>query len=176
MKKLVIISIVAALLFTTGAVSAQSSQQHEVSVRLPNVLMIRIIDTANGNSPIESPSPVLFDFSGQDAATFDPSGTLDPTSTSHNWNDIVVLANGGGWTVYVSTDNDDFEWDKVSFTHNDGVFTLPVDDTASLVTSGSRTNGWQSLGISPTSFSLVLDATEEAGDFTTTVTYSFTNP
>jgi hypothetical protein len=178
MKKFLAIVIVTALVAGLGAALAQSSQSHEVQINIPNVLMIRLTSGAS-NAAVSSPTAVVFDLS---TVTFDPEDTYTPTNLSAaNWDNVRVFANGGGWQVTVATNNDTFDWSKITVTPSGGdytvnPFTLPVNDSVQIFTHGSRTNGWRSLGFGPAQFALALDGTEDAGTYTTTVTYTITNP
>lgn len=178
MKKFFAVSVVTVMIMSLGTTLAQSFQQHEVEVRLPNVLIIRLT-AGNSVSGVTNPTAVAFDFTTT-AATFEPIGTYEPTNTA-NWDDVRVFANGGGWQVTVATDNDEFDWSKLAVTPHGGdyslsAFNLPVNSSVQIFNHNSRTSGWRSLGFGPAQFSLTLDGTEVAGTYSTIVTYTIANP
>lgn len=179
MKKFALLAfvLIVATLSSTGL--AQSSQSHEVNVNIPPVMMIRM--TNGSAAAVTNPGGVTFTAT---AVEGDFSGTVSPVLSGNTWTDIQVLVNrAGAWQVTVETSNADFEWNKISNTlvipdtasESFSTFTLPVDGSAQLFNTSGRTTGWLPLGISPAGYSLVLDGTEEDGNFSTTVTYSIAN-
>ena len=178
MKKL--LAIVAATIASLGAASAQTEQGHPVEVRVPNVLIIRLVFGAS-NAAVASPSPVLFDLT---TVALEPIRTYAPTNlAAANWNNVRVFANGGGWRVTVATSNNLFPWGRVRVTPSGGfyrvrAFTLPTlaQGSRTIFSHTARTGGWRSLGFGPARFRLRLTGTEAAGAYTTTVTYSIVNP
>jgi len=183
MKKLLTTTIVAALIASLGAAFAQPSQSHDVTINIPPVMMIRIVNTPS-NAAVSNPAPVVFNLSSLDATSFNPEGTFThPALTGVGaWNDVRVLVNQTvNWHVTVATTNNEFPWDRVHVTPvtNSSVaaFSLPTlsGGQRSIVSGATRTNGWRSLGFGPAQFELRLDGTEVAGTFTTTVTYTITN-
>ena len=185
MKKLVLISIVAALLLGASAGFAQptnspQSAGHDVSVTIPNLLMIRLT-LGSDLAAVEDPTSVAFSW---DAAGFEPVGTFGPTNlASANWDAVRVFANGTGWSFAVETEATlGFDWSSVTVTPQavDGVtmasFALPDGGEAELLTAQAPTSGWRDLGFGPAQFSLALDGSEEPETYTTTVTYSIANP
>jgi len=198
MKKLVAISIVAAMLLASGAAFAQSSQQHDVTVRIPEALMIRITG-GSGNAAATDPA-VTFDYlsgTGYFAAVeTEAGGWLAPTETP-NFVDVRVFANRGGWSVAVSavdftfvpTDGSSEEFSalplsrirvtpvtagsNVNLVLDDGSFNLA---SGTIANGTNATQGWQSLGFGGNNYEFFVDGTEEAGTYTTQVTYAISAP
>jgi len=176
MKKLVATLIATGMLVGMGTVLGQGLQSHDVEVTLPQLVMIRIVDSAavdsDGNptpfAGVGSPTAVVFDLANEyDANTFDPTGTYTPTNlASANWDDVAVFANGTAWYVEIELAGDTFDWDKVSV----GTMFDLVDGAE--IADGLMTGGWFSLGFGPDDFVLSLDGTEEAGTYSVTVTYT----
>ena len=181
-KQLLVIALVTGLVLGLGATAAQgASVEHELEIVIPAVLMIRFVSSAG--APIVAANPVVF--APTAAAITAGTEVFAPVSTALNWANIEVFANTrpGGFEVTVATNNDDFEWDKVSVTPAGGdlavvAFDLPANDELQIYASGSSGvpastgNQWQSLGISPASYVLTLDGSEEEGTDATTVTYT----
>jgi len=173
MKKLVATLIATGMLVGLGAVFAQTleaSDSHELEITIPAVILLRFV-SAPDVALTEAADPVVFTIS---AVNFDPLGTYEP-DTGANWADIEVFFNDGDFTVRVSTGNDEFDWGKVTVTPAGGLiaaaFALPVNSDREIL--GPTTAGnWQSLGISPASYSLTLTGEEEHGTYATTVTYT----
>ena len=168
MKK-VFALLAATAVLSTSAAFAQDTQSHDVNVKVPNVLRIRLTE-ASSNAAVTSPDPVEFDFVANEAM-FDV-GSFGPTNASFNWADVKVFSNNGtGWAVDVSTDNVSFDWGKVSVTAtgaNAANFTLA---DATVASNTGKTGGWESLGFGPDDFSITFDGSEDAGTYSTTVTY-----
>ncbi|MBS3965669.1 MAG: hypothetical protein KGZ60_00190 [Truepera sp.] len=193
MKKLLTTTILVAMIASLGAAFAQQPHQasHRVEVHIPSVLMIRITNGTD-NAAVPSPDAVVFDLSSLAAADFEPADTYSPTNLdpAPNWNDVRVFANGGGWRVTVATDVGShptgvptFDWSKVRVepSGDDAIanFSLPAAGVSADIAGGptaTRTNGWLSLGFGPTDFRLHLDGTEEAGNYSATVTYTIAHP
>ncbi len=178
MKKFLATAIAIAMVYGLGTTFAQSSQSHDVEINIPNVLMLRLT-SGNSNAAVNNPSAVVFDLT---TVAFEPEATYQPTNlAAANWDNVRVFANGGGWQVTVATDNDSFDWSKVTVTPSGGdfavnPFTLPAGTSVPIFSSPSRTNGWRSLGFGPAQFELALDGSEEAGTYSTTVTYTIALP
>lgn len=176
MKKLLTTTIVAAMITSLGAAWAQTSQSHDVEVRIPNVLMIRLT-AGTGNAAVSSPTAVVFDLLGLGAADFEPVSVHSPTGTA-NWDNVRVFANGGGWRVTLATSTTTFDWSKVQITPSGGYYTVAPFTlaTGEIFSHTARTGGWRSLGFGPAQFRLHLDGTEAAGNYSTTVTYTIATP
>lgn len=180
MKKSIVISIVAALLFGLGSAFAQDSQDtgHDVSVTIPSLLMIRLTSGTDLGA-VASPDAVVFSW---DAADFEPVGTFAPTNTA-NWDTVRVFANGQGWSLSVATTaTAGFDWSNVRVTPQDvdgvtiAAFDLPDGDSEELIGAQARTTGWRDLGFGPAQFELTLSGSEEPNTYVTTVTYTIANP
>lgn len=180
MKKLVAAAIVSCILLGSGAVFAQdtpalpvsASQSHGVSVTIPSLLMIRIVDE-DSNAEVGSPDAVVF---ALEAGTFEPEGANAHTNQP-NWSDIRVFTNAAGWRVFVETEggSTDFDWGKVGVTPATyGAFELPrqTDARVQIASAETRTTGWLSLGIGPSSYVLTLTGDETPATYTTTVVYT----
>ena len=171
MKKLVVTLIATGMLLGFGAAFAQleASDSHELQITIPPVILLRFVDS--GGVQV-SADPIVFDIL---AAGFDPLGTYTPEPAT-NWADIQVFFNDGDFTVEVSTSNAVFDWSKVTVTPAGGLvasaFDLPVAGTLEILGQTTSTGNWESLGISPASYSLTLTGDEASGTYLTTVTYT----
>lgn len=173
MKKSLAPVLASFTLLLFGSAFAQTSQSHEVRVELPGLLMIRLVEGPS-NAVVTNPSAVEFDLSALTAASFNPTGTYAPTNAAaFNWDDVVVLSNGGAWEVTVSLSSDvgGFDWSKVDV---GGLFSLVDGD---VIDAGlGSTLGFESLGFGPQDFELTLDGSETAGLYSVTVTYEIAAP
>jgi hypothetical protein len=182
MKKLVVISIVTTMLLGLGTVFGQASAtaEHDVSVTIPSLLMIRLTLDSNVEA-VANPDAVVFSW---DAAGFEPVGTFEPTNLdTANWDTVRVFANGDGWSLSVATAaTAGFDWSNVRVTPQEvsgvtlAAFDLPDGASIALISGQDRTNGWRDLGFGPAQFALTLDGSEEPDTYTTTVTYTVSNP
>ena len=182
MKKLVLISIVAALLLGSGAVFGQEvtvDASHDVRVVIPEVVMIRLTNGAS-NDAVTDDTEVTFDLSSFTAD--DLVGTHEPDNVSA-WDDVKVFVNRNvTWTVQVEVSqtagpvDEIFLWDKISVTPSEAGLADPftLSDGTEIASSAER--GWQSLGFGQADFALELDGTEVVGDYTASVTYVLTAP
>jgi hypothetical protein len=187
MKKVVVTLITTGMLVAMGAAFGQAEQKHDVEVTLPQLVMIRIVDSTavdlDGNrsyATVDTPDAVVFDLDTRyDEFSFDPTGTYSPDALEYNWDDVVVFSNATGWEVLVSLSlstrlltGDLFDWSKVSVP---GKFDLGPNDVVGSDTA--TTGGWFSLDFGPKDFELALDGTEEADTYSVTVTYTISpNP
>ena len=182
MKKLVIISIVAAMLLASGAAFAQTAAtdaaSHEVRIVIPEVVMIRLTN-GTSSSPVTTNTAVTFDLSS--VAADDLIGTHDADVTDA-WDDVKVFVNRNvTWNVAVAVAQTagpadvTFPWNQVSVTPSGlaSPFTL---STAGTSIASSTERGWQSLGFGQSDFALELFGSEIVGDYTATVTYTLTAP
>lgn len=167
------------------AATNQPSASHEVTINIPNVLMLRLVD---GNAPVADPF-VTFDFV-TDFETYldivdDGGGELEPTDS--NFTDIIVFSNRENWQVDVeATDFTDpgLALNRISVIPSGSLgnniwwrannFVLSTNATE--IANGPRTQGWRSLGISGSDYRLAVDGTEAPGTYTTTVTYTISAP
>lgn len=199
MKKLLTTTIIAAMIASLGAAFAQAV--HEVDIRIPSLLMIRITTGAGSNTVASNPE-VLFDFvtlpanvEAYTTAIAAGSGTLNPTSVT-NFGDVRVLANRATWRVTVSAGTFTFTptvtgdtADGIALSDirvmpaNAGVTTWVTArladwnvTTTANIASGIRTQGWRSLGFSGSDYQLAVQGDEAAGTWTTNVTYTITAP
>ena len=175
--------LAAAAVLSSGVAFAQDTDSHDVEIRIPDVLRIRLT-AGNSTNAVADPTPVQFDFVAQEAL-FDVGTIFGPTNTTpFNWDDVQVFSNAqNGWEVSVATSNATFAWNKV--TVEPGVITgkpnnANVDDVFNLgsgriADSTAKTGGWERLGFGPEDFSIQFDGSEDAGDYSTTVTYSITS-
>ena len=168
MKKVLVLLVVAVLGSSLGF--AQSSQSHDVNVKIPSVLRIRITSGAS-NAPVTAPSAVVFDFVAN-PTLFEVGTPLASTNAAPaNWDGIKVFSNGQAWRVEVATTTTGaFDWSKVSVLALDGspLFNLGSGEIA----TGGITSGWMSLGFGPSDFRITFDGSEDAGTYDTTVTYN----
>ena len=181
-------------------VHAQSAS-HRVAVSVPSYLGIRIVGA--GGAPTRS---VVFDYASEAqnyVAAVDSGSTLLPTNVTR-FDDIEVNVVGFGlWSVYVeatafaysgsgsgagleladirlnrgsasglSQDAITIFWILGSY---DTTWTL-AENPQRIARSLLGTGGWRSLGFNGWDYSLTVDGDEDAGNFTTTVTYYLTFP
>lgn len=195
MKKLVVITFVSAMFLASGAAFAQSAS-HDVEIRLPNVLMLRITD-GTSNAAATDPS-VLFDFQGDMDTYLDMvntgGGNLEPTDVSA-FGDVIVFSNRATWTVTVAADPIAFDDSVGVGVAGNGVALSDItvvpsgtaglnvssvetswDLTGSAIATGVRTQGWRSLGFSGDDYRFAVDGDEDPGTYTTTVTYTIAAP
>ncbi len=198
MKHILSTLLISALLASLGSAFAQSAS-HELEIRIPNVLMLRITD-GSSNSAAVSPA-VNFDF--QAAANVDTyldmvnggGGNLLPTSVN-NFGDVIVFSNRATWNVTVAAS-------VVTFANNLGIagitgngvalsdisvtpsgtaglnvssVSASWDLTGSTIANGVRTQGWRSLGFGGDDYRFSVNGDEDPGTYTTTVTYTIAAP
>ena len=178
MKKLITTALVTGLLLGLGATAAQASVDHELRIEIPAVLMIRFVDGAG--VAVADAATVAF----EPTAAAIAAGNLEfgPASVDLNWADVEVFANttDTNWQLLVATDNDDFEWSKVTVTPAGGLlteaFSLPEGEASRIFASTTLAAPlgavWTALGISPATYELTLDGFEDEGTYETTVTYT----
>jgi hypothetical protein len=192
-----------AALSVTGLGFAQTDS-HNVTVRIPSVLQVRITDGAS-NAASAAPA-VEFDF--QDSANtgiyFDAvaaGGDLVAPTDVVDFGDIKVFSNRNGtWNLSVVAS-------ALNYTNNLGLNPVPVpgitlsltdimvepsspedssvtdraedfslSTSSQVVAQGTRTTGWASVGISGEDYALNVDGDEDPGQYVTTVTYTITMP
>ncbi len=198
MKKLVVTTLITTLLLASGAAIGQAAAaSHDVEVRIPNVLFLRITD-GNGNAAATDPS-VTFDFQANLSAYLNlvntGGGAIAPTAVS-NFGGVVVFSNRGTWNVTVAatalvhTDNltlgvtgNGVALSDITVTPSGtpGLNVSEVADdwnltTATSIANGVRTQGWRSLGFSGGDYRLAVNGDEDPGTYTTTVTYTIAAP
>ena len=199
MKKLIATAVISTMLLASGAAFGQAAASHDVVVRIPNVLFLRITD-GSGNDAATNPS-VTFNFQANFQAYLDAvnSGVvtnLTPTDVN-NFGDVIVFSNRGTWNVTVAAT-------AIVFANNltlDGVTGTGValtditvappaatphasiearaaswNLTGSQIANGVRTQGWRSLGFSGGDYRLAVNGDEDPGTYTTTVTYTIAAP
>ncbi len=179
--------LAAAAVLSSGVSFAQTEGKHDVEVKIPNVLRIRFVD---GNAPVSAPDAVLFDFV-TDATRFETGtsfGASTPTDGGYNWDDVQVFSNDVNWFVGMTlsdktgpepVDGEGFDWDQVTI---EGATGANINASFDLMDpfiagndgseSSAKTRGWESLGFGPDNFRVTFDGTEDAGDYSTTVTYN----
>ncbi len=191
-------------LLAVASFGAAQTDSHDVTVRIPSVLQLRIID-GTGNNAAANPA-IEFDF--QAAANINTylnavnagGGNLAPTLVT-TFDDIKVFSNkSGAWNVNVSATALAFT-NNLTVTGATGVGVAladievtpsgatgsgvtvptagvldPFDLSGATVASGTRTTGWSALGISGTDYALVVNGDEDPGQYTTVVTYTITAP
>ncbi len=168
--------LAAAAVLSTSVAFAQEQQSHEVEIKIPDVLGIRL---TNGNSNDAVAEPTAVSFILNDGQLSFDGGTFNPSNLGEgNWDDVKVFSNQSGFDVKVGVANGlSFDWTKVSVAA-DGLaspFTLGALNP-NIITSAAKTNAWTSLGFGPDDFKLTLDGSEDAGDYSTEVTYTISLP
>ena len=198
MKKFLHAALVTAMLLGMGTALGQADDSHDVRIRIPEVLALRITD-GSGNTAATDPS-VEFDFLSGTAfddylAALDAgSAWLAPTAVN-NFGDVVVFANRGTWRVGVSATAFTFTDDVVLGELAAGIVLADIrvmptgsvglnvsnvaeswDMTGGEIADGVRTQGWRSLGFSGDDYEIFVDGDEAPGSYLTVVTYTITAP
>jgi len=201
-RKFLTIAIVAAMIASLGAAFAQTSQSHDVEIRIPNVLLIRIVGVVGDREPADNPR-VVFDFSADHVAYMaaveaGEAGPLKPTSVE-NFGDVIVFSNSEtSWSVHLSALPLTFAphilrgrgafLDLASIRVRPGQLPDPgvVDrpwrwhlGTTGPIARGRGLEGyrgWRSLGFGGSDYELLVHGDEEPGTYTTIVTYTITQP
>jgi len=198
MKKYLTATLVTAMLLGMGTALGQADASHDVEIRIPEVLALRITD-GSGNTAATGPS-VVFDFLA--GAAFDDyldaldagSAWLAPTAVN-NFGDVIVFANRGTWRVGVSATAFTFTDDVVLGETAAGIDLADIrvtpsgapglnvsnvaafwDMTGGEIADGVRTQGWRSLGFSGDDYLFFVDGDEAPGSYLTVVTYTITAP
>jgi hypothetical protein len=194
--RLAVLSILAVASF-----GAAQSDSHDVTVRIPSVLQLRITD---GTSTADATgSSVTFDY--QAAANINTylnavnagGADLNPTAVN-NFGNVVVFSNRNStWNVNVAAT-------ALTFTNNlgvtgatgagvaladirvipsgtsgSGVTTVAANwnlATTTAIASGTRTTGWSALGFGGNDYRLTVNGNEDPGTYATVVTYTITAP
>jgi hypothetical protein len=184
MKKLVATLIATSMLVGMGTVSAQAS--HDVTVSIPQVMMIRIVDGSNASAP--NPSVIFNIDASAYAALFEGDGTggqLASTSAP-DFGDVIVFSTMP-WRVNVSASETGDGWVGLSLADISVVpSNTPGDNVTESLTTwnlatttnlfvGRATRGWRSLGFSGMDYSLTVNG-EESGTYTASVTYTIAAP
>ena len=199
-KKLLVTTVIAAMLLAAGAAFGQSNQTHQLEVNIPNLVMIRIVD--GSNAAAANPS-VVFDLTTGTALdellAMNEATTFVPTSTT-DFGDVVVFSNRATWSVSVSAS--EFNRSTGPDTTTSGETPLSISavsverppvasfptgvlsvastwtlGTASQgIANGEQTRGFRSLGFGGADYRLTLTGEEAPGGYQSTVTYSITAP
>ncbi len=174
---------------------------HPVAVSVPSYLGIRIVGADGGTS-----RSVVFDYGNDAPAyvtALDGGGTLVPTNVTRFTDVEVNVVGFGRWSVYVEAtpfvyagpgdgaglELADIRMDRGSASGliQDAITIFWIlgsyDTTWTLAENPQRiarsllgTGGWRSLGFNGWDYSLAVDGDEDAGTYTTTVTYYLTFP
>ena len=196
LRGLLLLLVAAAL----GAAQAQSAG-HDVRVRVPNYIGLKIVDDA-GN--IGLGAAVRFDFESDPDAYLDAilgDGEVRPTEVA-SFADVQVAVRGGSWRVWVRAQPLAYDGPgsgaglriadlvvrrgMASGLTPDAITIRPggsILGTWSLTTSWQRivndnqsTHGWRSLGFNGLDYVLLVQGDEDPGRYATVVTYLLTNP
>lgn len=169
--------LAAAAVLSTSVAFAQDQQSHDVNIEIPNVLGIRLTNQTTGDAAVTNPTAVEFILN--DGQMFGGGEFVPSNLGEGNWDDVKVFSNVSGFDVEVEVTNGlDFNWNKVSFEADglaNGTFQLGAL-SPNIVTGAAKTNAWTSLGFGPDDFKLTLDGSEDAGNYSTEVTYTVTLP
>lgn len=194
--------VVAALLSATWA--AAQSAEHDVSVKLPALYGIRIVDSSN--LPALAPS-VSFDYSadvaGYDAAVAGPGYAQASSVTDFSDVQVYVRKNAADfalWSVQVTASplvnksgaagaglalqDISVERGLASGLQQEAVTTLGIvqsrwalSNSEQLIAFSARsTSGWKSLGFNGLDYRVKVDGDEDPGEYATTVTYTIVEP
>lgn len=188
--------IVAALLLAAMAAPARAqTREHDVRIRIPNYIGIKIVDD---RGMITNAASVVFDYGSDVAgyvAAYQGAGSLVPTSVLR-FSDVQVIASRGRWYVYTRAT-------PISYTGPGtgaglgladirvrrgavsglaaGAGTVAATWTFGtgyrLVARGRGTTfGWQSLGFNGRDYEVAVQGDEDPGEYFTQVTYLLYNP
>lgn len=186
------------LLVSSFAVAQQSNQaSHNVTINIPNLLMVRITNGSNAAAP--NPA-VTFDLVTDIAAFIDAIENNTPLRPTNfvDFDDVIVFSNRATWTVNVTaspisatqltglnTDLQGVTLAKISVAPRGSIDTgivtsratsWELSEGATFVASGIRTQGWESLGFDGDDYLMNVDGTEDPGNYSTTVTYTISAP
>lgn len=172
---------------------AQESAAHPVTIQIPTYNGIRIVD-ANGD--VTASANVQFDYRADPVGYLTAakgSEPLTPTDAA-SFADILVLANGKGWKVYVQATEMTSTGRGRGLHLEDirvrrGVASLLNVATGLVRPSWSLsvdpqeiaagllpTMGWKSLGFNGSDYAVAVQGDEDPGEYFTRVTYSLVNP
>jgi len=199
-KKLLVTTVIAAMLLAAGAAFGQPNQTHQLEVNIPNLVMIRIVDGSNAASVDPT---VVFDLTTGTALdallAMDGTAAFEPTSTER-FGDVVVFSNRATWSVSVAASDfvrtgepDITELGETPLSlsavsvERPPVASFPIgvssvaptwtlSTTPESIANGVQTRGFRSLGFSGADYRLTLTGAEAPGDYASTVTYSITAP
>lgn len=187
-------ALILGIFLLVGSAAMAQTDQHDVTIKVPNLLSVRILD-GTGNNPASTPS-VEFDYQTDPtayiAAVNRGGGSLNPTQVSR-FSDVVVFSNRSGWDVNVSASSIQYNDDYALSTTGQGIDLADIQvvpsgttgtgvsanssfdlATTTPIASGGRTQGWSSLGFSGADYRLAVNGDEDPGTYTTTVTFSIT--
>ncbi len=185
-----------ALLVSVASFATAQTQRHDVTIRLPDIIGLRIVGPGSG------PRSVTFDYAA-DAdgyfAALDGDGSLMPTSVNR-FDDVEVHATRNGrWRISVQATSFAYTGpatpaglaladirvdrsgpqDAIVGSGNSATYattwTLSTAATE-IATRTGATGGWRSLGFSGWDYRVTVDGNEAPGTYTTVVTYSLTAP
>ncbi|TVR87530.1 MAG: hypothetical protein EA416_14460 [Trueperaceae bacterium] len=191
-KQLLVTALITGLVLALGAGFAnQESASHDVDIRIPNVLFLRITD-GNDNNRFEAPA-VNFIFTDTEEAVvayLDHVGAIvnlddawrGSTDDTPAFGDVIVFSQVN-WSVTVSAENDGavvFPLDRVRVERGSGELDSSITTASESWTlaesesifGGTSTQGWQSLGFSAANYEVYLDGSEDPGDSVIQVTYT----
>jgi hypothetical protein len=180
MKKFLVSTLATFVLVSAGSVFAQATAQHDVTVTIPEVVMLRFT-SGTSNAAVTTNQDVEFDLTSAFADGL--AGSYAMTNTP-GWDDLRVFVNrASSWSVTMGLSNvvvpvdADWDWSEIVVTPSgSGLATNPFGLDDSGIVTAATARGWSSLGFGPQDFELTLDGTEVAGDYSATVTYTLTAP
>jgi hypothetical protein len=190
-------------LLLTSATFAQVTDTHQVTVRIPNYIGLKIVDSA-GNINVYPNASVTFDYAASPATYMSAvlgTQVLPPTQVS-NFADVQVAVRGGAsWSIRVRATPFVFTgtgaasgFNLADIRVNRGAVSGLIADpsllrgpiqltTWSLATTNRtifRTNGatvgWDSLGFNGQDYDIRVQGDEQPGQYVTVVTYELTFP
>ena len=196
MKKLLVTALAIGLVLTLGVGFANApSASHNVDIRIPNVLFLRITDGTD-NDRLDG-TTINFSFTANEAAInayLDHVTAVDAgadawighTDGTPAFGDVIVFSNrNNAWRVTVVATDTAFGLANIRVTPGRpnlststaaGAFWTLSTTAANIFANGGRTEGWKSLGFSADDYEIRLDGTELPGNYFTTVTYTILQP
>jgi hypothetical protein len=194
-------TILALLLVATAF--AQTSDTHQVQVRIPNYIGLKIVDSA-GNINVYPNASVTFDYAANATAYMAAAlgtQTLPPTQVTKFADVQVAVRGGASWSIRVKATSFVFTgtgpasgFNLADIQVNRGAVSGLVTDpsllrgatkltTWSLSTTSQTifqtngaTMGWDSLGFNGQDYVIKVQGDEQPGQYVTVVTYELTFP
>jgi hypothetical protein len=195
-KRAVRLAFAIALLAASASIALAQNQAHDVLVRVPDIIGLRIVGAGTG------PRSVTFDYGADPAGYFaavDGDGSLAPTAVSR-FDDVEVNATRNGrWRISVQATPFAYvgpssptglaltdvrvvrsgPQDAIVGPGNSAFFapTWTLSTSATEIASRTgATGGWRSIGVSGRDYRVAVDGDEAPGTYRTVVTYSLTAP
>lgn len=189
------------LLFALATAAFAQGVPHDIQVRIPNYIGLKIVDEAGD---IALGAAVVFDYENAPeayVAAIEGSGRLSPTNTV-DFADVQVAVRGGSWRVFVGAFPLTYAGEHAgagiqladirvergavsgltptAITHRPGGSMSAGWNMSNswrrIARDAGSTGGWRSLGFNGLDYILTVQGDEDPGRYTTVVFYLLTNP